>query len=115
MEKENSSSDESVALIVGVTGMAGFSLAEALQKPTTPGRPWKVYGVARRPLPDWFPSSLIDCFISLDALDCADTANKLSPVAHEITHVFWVSIQVHENEEVNISMNSCTCWIMHLH
>ncbi|KAJ6683296.1 hypothetical protein OIU85_007022 [Salix viminalis] len=106
MEKENSSSDESVALIVGVTGMAGFSLAEALQKPTTPGRPWKVYGVARRPLPDWFPSSLIDCFISLDALDGADTANKLSPVAHEITHVFWVSIQVHENEEVNISMNS---------
>ncbi|KAH8484276.1 hypothetical protein Peur_063484 [Populus x canadensis] len=105
MEKENSS-DASVALIVGITGLAGFSLAEALQKPTTPGRPWKVYGIARRPLPRWFPAFLVDGFISLDALDCADTANKLSPVAHEITHVFWVSMQHHGNEEVNISMNS---------
>ncbi|KAJ6683297.1 hypothetical protein OIU85_007023 [Salix viminalis] len=44
MEKENSSSDESVALIMGVvTGMARFSVAEDLQKPTTPGRPWKVH------------------------------------------------------------------------
>ncbi|KAL3567456.1 hypothetical protein D5086_030107 [Populus alba] len=105
MEKENSS-DASVALIVGITGLAGFSLAEALKKPTTPGRPWKVYGIARRPLPRWFPAFLVDGFISLDALDCADTANKLSPVAHEITHVFWVSMQHHGNEEVNISVNS---------
>ncbi|CAK7322604.1 unnamed protein product [Dovyalis caffra] len=95
-----------VALIVGVTGMAGFSLAEALKKPTTPGRPWKVYGIARRPLPSWFPSSLIDRFISLDALDHADTASKLSPVAHEITHVFWVTLQLRESEEVNVSLNS---------
>ncbi|KAB5513654.1 hypothetical protein DKX38_027560 [Salix brachista] len=32
----------------------GFNLAEALQKPTTPGRPWKVYGIARRPLQGCF-------------------------------------------------------------
>ncbi|CAK7322606.1 unnamed protein product [Dovyalis caffra] len=106
MEKEKSPDALLVALIVGVTGMVGFSLAEALKKPTTPGRPWKVYGVARRPLPSWFPSSLIDCFISLDALDHADTTNKLSPVAQEITHVFWISRQLRGSEEVNISMNS---------
>jgi hypothetical protein len=64
MERENSS-DASVALIVGITGLAGFSLAEDLQKPTTPGRPWKVYGIARRPLPRWFPAFLVDGFISL--------------------------------------------------
>jgi len=44
MEKEKSP-DILVALIVGVTGMVGFSLAEALKQPTTQGSPWKVYGV----------------------------------------------------------------------
>ncbi|KAJ6866101.1 hypothetical protein NC652_037595 [Populus alba x Populus x berolinensis] len=105
MEKEKSP-DTLVALIVGVTGMVGFSLAEALKQPTTPGRPWKVYGVARRPLPSWFPSSLIDCFRSPDALDREEAKNKLFPVAHEITHVFWISRKLRDSEEVNISMNS---------
>ncbi|CAI0550529.1 unnamed protein product [Linum tenue] len=50
MEKEASSSSPAVALIVGATGMVGLSLAEALNNPSTPGSPWKVYGVARRPL-----------------------------------------------------------------
>jgi len=59
-----------------------------------------------RPLPSWFPSSLIDCFLSLDALDHEDTKNKLFPVAHEITHVFWISRKLRDSEEVNISMNS---------
>nr|TKS15233.1 3-oxo-Delta(4,5)-steroid 5-beta-reductase-like [Populus alba] len=105
MEKEKSP-DTLAALIVGVTGMAGFSLAEALKQPTTPGSPWKVYGVARRPLPSWFPSCLIDCFPSPDALDHEDAKNKLFPVAHEITHVFWISRKLRKSEEVNISMNS---------
>ncbi|MCI78689.1 3-oxo-delta(45)-steroid 5-beta-reductase-like protein, partial [Trifolium medium] len=36
----------SVALIVGVTGMAGLSLAEALKQPDSLEAPWKVYGAA---------------------------------------------------------------------
>jgi len=40
---------------VGVTGMAGFSLAEALRKPKTPGSPWKGCGAARIPLQAGFP------------------------------------------------------------
>ncbi|CAN1843785.1 3-oxo-Delta(4,5)-steroid 5-beta-reductase [Linum perenne] len=95
-----------VALIVGVTGMVGLSLAEALNDPSTPGGPWKVYGVARRSLPTWFPAPLLHRFISVDALDQQDTLLKLSPVASEVTHVFWVALMVHESEEVNISMNS---------
>ncbi|CAN0914568.1 (S)-8-oxocitronellyl enol synthase [Linum grandiflorum] len=96
----------SVALIVGVTGMVGLSLAEALNDLSTPGGPWKVYGVARRSLPSWFPASLLHKFISMDALDRQDTLLKLSPVASEVTHVFWVALMVDESEEVNISMNS---------
>ncbi|CAN1124127.1 (S)-8-oxocitronellyl enol synthase [Linum perenne] len=95
-----------VALIVGVTGMSGLSLAEALNNPSTPGGPWKVYGVARRSLPTWFPAPLLHQFISVDALDQQDTLLKLSPVASEVTHVFWVALVVHESEEVNISTNS---------
>ncbi|CAN1124124.1 3-oxo-Delta(4,5)-steroid 5-beta-reductase [Linum perenne] len=95
-----------VALIVGVTGMVGLSLAEALNNPSTPGGPWKVYGVARRSLPTWFPATLLHQFISVDALDQQDTLLKLSPVASEVTHVFWVALVGHESEEVNISTNS---------
>ncbi|KAF3965379.1 hypothetical protein CMV_010426 [Castanea mollissima] len=42
-----------VALIVGVTGMAGISLAEALTSPTALGGPWLVYGAARGFKPTW--------------------------------------------------------------
>ncbi|CAI0550538.1 unnamed protein product [Linum tenue] len=101
-----SSSVSSVALIVGATGMVGLSLAEALNNPSTVGGPWKVYGVARRPLPTWFPPSLLHKFITLDALNRDETVEKLSPVAHEVTHVFWVAFQLREIEEVNISLNS---------
>ncbi|KAK4390459.1 (S)-8-oxocitronellyl enol synthase [Sesamum angolense] len=37
----------------GVTGIAGSGLAETLSLADTPGGPWKVYGVARRPCPEW--------------------------------------------------------------
>ncbi|KAJ4844027.1 hypothetical protein Tsubulata_032734 [Turnera subulata] len=104
MAKENL--DTSVALIVGVTGMVGLSLAEALKKPTTPGSPWRIYGMARRQLPAWFPSSLLDDFISADALDRKDTTKKLAPLASQVTHVFWVAIQVGETEEENITSNA---------
>ena len=62
-----------VALVVGVTGMAGLSLAEALASPTALGGPWKVYGAARRPKPTWFPSSILNLYISFDALNFDDT------------------------------------------
>ncbi|KAE8670551.1 5-oxoprolinase-like [Hibiscus syriacus] len=88
-----------VALIVGVTGMAGVSLAEALKSPEALGGPWKVYGSALRPLPTWFPSSLLDQYIAFDATDAGDTADKLAPISGEVTHVFWVAIQVRESEE----------------
>ncbi|KAG7943490.1 hypothetical protein I3843_15G042000 [Carya illinoinensis] len=44
---------QSVGLVIGVTGIVGNSLAEILPLPETPGGPWKVYGVARRPRPKW--------------------------------------------------------------
>ncbi|KAG9459603.1 hypothetical protein H6P81_004111 [Aristolochia fimbriata] len=85
---------KSVALIVGVTGIVGFSLAEAMRKPTAPGGPWRIYGAARRERPEWFPSSLLDGFIQLDALDRDDTVAKLSPIAHRVTHLFWVAVSI---------------------
>ena len=105
MEKRDQN-PKSVALIIGVTGISGLSLAEALKNPTTPGSPWKVYGAARRPPPGWFPTALVDRYITFDALDSADTALKLSLISQEITHLFWVPLQVQESEEVNIFKNS---------
>ncbi|KAH9727644.1 3-oxo-Delta(4,5)-steroid 5-beta-reductase [Citrus sinensis] len=97
----------SVALIIGVTGMAGLSLAEALKNnPTIPGGPWKVYGTARRPPPSWFPSSHVDHYITFDALDSTDTTQKLSSISQEVTHLFWVMFQRLKSEEINISNNS---------
>ncbi|GMY27879.1 iridoid synthase CYC2-like [Fagus crenata] len=46
MEQEKNPYITNVALIVGVTGMAGLSLAEALKSPTALGSPWQVYGMA---------------------------------------------------------------------
>ncbi|KAJ1395305.1 hypothetical protein SESBI_33457 [Sesbania bispinosa] len=99
-------SSVSVALIVGVTGMAGLSLAEALKQPNCLGGPWKVYGAARRPPSSWFPPSTVDHFITFDATDSADTRVKLIPIANEITHLFWVTFQFAvRDEEINITIN----------
>lgn len=107
MEQESSLvSHNAVALIVGVTGIVGVTLAEALKKPEAAGGPWKVYGAARRPLPSWFPTSILDSYLSFDALDSQETLEKLSPLSSEITHVFWVTLQIQEKEEVNIRLNS---------
>lgn len=86
--------------------MAGLSLAEALKKPIVQRGPWKVYGAALRPKPIWFPSSAVDRYIAFDAADAADTSDKLSSVAHQVTHVFWVTIQVRESEEANVAVNA---------
>ncbi|PKI63686.1 hypothetical protein CRG98_015935 [Punica granatum] len=98
---------KAVALVVGVTGMAGLSLVEALKKPEAPGGPWKVYGVARRARPSWLPAcGFLDDYISLDATDSKDTHNKLAPISREVTHVFWVALQALDNEEQKTTINS---------
>ncbi|KAL4578705.1 hypothetical protein LXL04_014834 [Taraxacum kok-saghyz] len=96
----------STALIVGVTGMVGVALTDALKMPNTLGGPWKVFGVSRRPLPTWFPSPLLDKHIILDTLNQDNTKEILSPLASQITHLFWVALQANESEERNISSNS---------
>ncbi|KAF9607252.1 hypothetical protein IFM89_033459 [Coptis chinensis] len=96
----------SVALIIGVTGMVGLSLAEALKKPTALGGPWTVYGVARRSMPTWFNSSLVDRYLELDVLDNVATKRELSPVSDQVTHIFWLTFKSCETEEGNIIANS---------
>lgn len=95
-----------VALIIGVTGMVGVSLTECLKKPTALGGPWTVYGVSRRPLPTWLPSSLLDKYVNVDTLNQENTHKILSPLSSQITHLFWLALSVDESEEVNISLNS---------
>ncbi|CAI9263276.1 unnamed protein product [Lactuca saligna] len=99
-------SNPSIALIVGVTGMVGVTLTEALKMPMALGGPWTVYGVSRRALPTWFPSSLLDKHIILDTLNHENTQKILSPLSTQITHLFWVALQANESEELNISRNS---------
>jgi len=94
-----------IALVVGVTGMVGLSLAEALKQPGCLGGPWKVYGCARRSPDEWFPSSILDGFIAFDAVNSADTRTKLLPLANEVTHLFWVTFQFVADEQVNITVN----------
>ncbi|XP_065865303.1 (S)-8-oxocitronellyl enol synthase CYC2-like [Euphorbia lathyris] len=109
MEIGNSDTSEFSALIVGVTGMVGLSLAEALKNPAISGknRAWKVYGIARSTsLPTWFPSSLLDDFIPVDILDQEVTTKKLTPLSSRITHIFWVVRQHVNSEETNIILNS---------
>ncbi|XP_057958219.1 3-oxo-Delta(4,5)-steroid 5-beta-reductase-like [Malania oleifera] len=95
----------SVALVVGVTGMAGLSLAQALRSPTALGGHWKVYGAARRPMPSWFPFSAVDHYINFDAADLNDTRRHLSPISADVTHLFWVALQVRDSEESNTAVN----------
>ncbi|KAG2561149.1 hypothetical protein PVAP13_8KG111603 [Panicum virgatum] len=45
----------SVALVVGSTSLVGTSLVDMLPLPGTPGGPWKVYALSRRPPPPWSP------------------------------------------------------------
>ncbi|TXG71629.1 hypothetical protein EZV62_000208 [Acer yangbiense] len=106
MKQIHNSNYKPVALIVGVTGMAGLSLAEFLKSPTALNGPWKIYGLARRSKPTWFPSAAaVDDYIAFDAAKLTDTHEKLSLISGEVTHVFWVAIQVREAEEDNIKIN----------
>ncbi|KAL5987760.1 hypothetical protein ACLOJK_035513 [Asimina triloba] len=86
--------------------MAGLRLAEALREPTAPGGPWHVYGVALRPMPSWFPHSLLHQYLQLDAGDPLATHQALSPLSPPVTHLFWLALQTHHSESANISSNS---------
>ncbi|KAH9686747.1 3-oxo-Delta(4,5)-steroid 5-beta-reductase [Citrus sinensis] len=94
---------QNVGLVVGVTGIVGNSLAEILPRPDTPGGPWKIYGVARRPRPDWNAKYPID-YIQCDVSDPDDTQAKLSKPA-DVTHIFYVTWASRPTEAENCQIN----------
>ncbi|CAA2998868.1 mutant iridoid synthase [Olea europaea subsp. europaea] len=93
---------KSVALIVGVTGIVGSSLSEILQYTDTPGGPWKVYGVARRPRPTWLAKSHVE-YVQCDVTNTEETISKISPLT-DITHIFYVSWMGNEDCSMNAVM-----------
>lgn len=95
--------EQSVALVVGVTGIVGSALAEILPRSDTPGGPWKVYGVARRAQPDWFVNSGVE-YVQCDVLNEEETRAKIAPLK-DVTHVFWVVWVSRSTEEENIVDN----------
>ncbi|CAH8391783.1 unnamed protein product [Eruca vesicaria subsp. sativa] len=102
-EDEPTQTYESVALIIGVTGIVGNSLAEILPLSDTPGGPWKVYGVARRPRPAWNSDHPIE-YIQCDVSDAEDARSKLSPLK-DVTHVFYVTWTNRSEEVENCKVN----------
>ncbi|CAL4940088.1 unnamed protein product [Urochloa decumbens] len=97
---------QSVALVVGSTGIVGTSLIDILPLPDTPGGPWKVYALSRRPPPPWHPppSSSVT-HIHADLTDSAAAAAALEPLT-DITHVFYVAWTWRATEEENCEANS---------
>ncbi|KAJ4836232.1 mitochondrial peripheral inner membrane protein [Turnera subulata] len=95
---------ESVALVVGVTGIVGNSLAEILPLSDTPGGPWKVYGVARRPRPDWNAEHPVE-YIQCDISNADETKSKLSKLT-DVTHIFYVTWALRFTEAENIEVNN---------
>ncbi|MED6217638.1 mitochondrial peripheral inner membrane protein, partial [Stylosanthes scabra] len=102
-EDEPPRSFQSVGLVIGVTGIVGNSLAEILPLPDTPGGPWKVYGVARRPRPSWNAEHPIEYF-QCDVSDPDDAKSKLS-VLTDVTHIFYVSWANRPTEAENCDVN----------
>ncbi|XVF58098.1 hypothetical protein PTKIN_Ptkin07bG0035300 [Pterospermum kingtungense] len=102
-EDEAPRSVQSVGLVVGVTGIVGNSLAEILPLSDTPGGPWKVYGVARRPRPSWSADHPIE-YVQCDISDPDDTQSKLSKLT-DVTHIFYVSWSNRSSEAENCKVN----------
>ncbi|KAH9688435.1 3-oxo-Delta(4,5)-steroid 5-beta-reductase [Citrus sinensis] len=92
-----------VGLLIGVTGIVGNSLAEILPRQDTPGGPWKVYGVARRPRPDWNADHPIE-YIQCDVSDQDDTQAKLTKLT-DVTHIFYVTWASRPTEAENCEVN----------
>ena len=102
-EDEAPKSFQNVALVVGVTGIVGNSLAEILPLADTPGGRWKVYGVARRPRPSWNADHPVE-YIQCDITDPNDATTKLSVLA-DVTHVFYVCWASRPTEAENCEIN----------
>ncbi|XP_040997813.1 (S)-8-oxocitronellyl enol synthase CYC2-like [Juglans microcarpa x Juglans regia] len=102
-EDEQPPSYQSTGLVIGVTGIVGNSLAEILPLSDTPGGPWKVYGVARRPRPSWNADHPVE-YIQCDISDPADTNAKLSPLT-DVTHIFYVTWTNRPTEAENCEAN----------
>ncbi|XP_052118842.1 (S)-8-oxocitronellyl enol synthase ISY1 isoform X4 [Arachis duranensis] len=100
---ESSQNLQNVALIIGVTGIVGNSLAEILSLQNTPGGPWKVYGVARRNRPAWNTNHPVH-YVQCDISNPNDVALKLSPLT-DVTHIFYVSWTSKSTEAQNIEVN----------
>ncbi|GJN12730.1 hypothetical protein PR202_ga31036 [Eleusine coracana subsp. coracana] len=97
---------QSVALVVGSTGIVGMSLVDILPRPDTPGGPWKVYALSRRPLPPWSqPTSAAVTQIQVDLTDFPAIAQALDQLK-DITHVFYVAWSPHATEAQNREANS---------
>jgi len=92
-----------VALIAGVTGIVGNTLADQLAEEDAPGGPWKVYGLARRPKPDWLNQSNL-IYIQCNLLEREQTLAKLSPL-HDVTHIFYVTWVSRDTEEESCEAN----------
>lgn len=82
-----------IALIVGVTGISGYNLANVL---VADG--WTVYGLARHPLPQ---DGVIP--VATDLLDADRTRNALRDLP--ITHVFFCTWTRRDTERENIEAN----------
>ncbi|KAF8393789.1 hypothetical protein HHK36_019987 [Tetracentron sinense] len=102
-EDEGSPQNQSVGLVIGVTGIVGNSLAEILPLSDTPGGPWKVYGVARRPQPSWNADHPVE-YIQCDISDSDDALTKLSPLT-DVTHIFYVTWTSRATEAENCEAN----------
>ncbi|GAU36511.1 hypothetical protein TSUD_316370 [Trifolium subterraneum] len=102
-EDEAPRSFQNVALVVGVTGIVGNSLAEILPLADTPGGRWKVYGVARRPRPSWNADHPVE-YIQCDITDPTDSVTKLS-VLTDVTHIFYVCWASRPTEAENCQIN----------
>ncbi|BFG18294.1 hypothetical protein Pyn_27089 [Prunus yedoensis var. nudiflora] len=102
-EDEAPRSPQSVGLVIGVTGIVGNSLAEILPLSDTPGGPWKVYGVARRPRPNWNADHPVE-YIQCDISDADDAKAKLSPLS-DVTHIFYVTWTNRSTEAENCEAN----------
>lgn len=89
--------------MIGVTGIVGNSLAEILPLSDTPGGPWKVYGVARRPRPNWNADHPVE-YIQCDISDPEDTNTKLSGLT-DVTHIFYVTWASRATEVENCEVN----------
>ncbi|KAK7383198.1 hypothetical protein VNO78_28871 [Psophocarpus tetragonolobus] len=94
---------QSVALVIGVTGIVGNSLARILSLPNTAGAPWKVYGVARRTRPSWNADHSLH-YIQCDISDQNDAESKLSCLT-DVTHVFYVCWASRPTEAQNCEVN----------